>query len=193
MVDLIIGLTGPNASGKGEICKYLEKKNFQVLSLSDVIREEIRKNKKEITRENLIKFGNKLRKKYGKDILAKRILKMIKKSKVVIDSIRNPEEVNILRKVKNFYLIAVDAPEKMRFDRIKKRNRENDPKSFKKFIEFEKKENSNNAYSQRIRDTMKLCDYFIVNDRDLTTLFKKIDRILYLIKNGRKKEKTELG
>lgn len=36
----LIGLIGPNASGKGEVADYLKKKGYQVYSLSDVLREE---------------------------------------------------------------------------------------------------------------------------------------------------------
>ena len=40
---MLIGLTGRSASGKGEVAKYLEQKSFYYYSLSDVIRDEIRR------------------------------------------------------------------------------------------------------------------------------------------------------
>src|SRR5437867_11714994 len=39
---MLIGLTGRNAAGKGEVARYLAKKSFYYYSLSDVIRDEIR-------------------------------------------------------------------------------------------------------------------------------------------------------
>src|ERR1051325_1658768 len=108
---MLIGLTGRNASGKGEVAKYLEKKSFYYYSLSDVIRDEVRKRGQPLTRENLIDTGNELRKQNGPGILAHRILTKIEDDKnYVIDSIRNPSEVEALRNGKSFKLVHVDAP-----------------------------------------------------------------------------------
>ncbi len=75
---MIIGLTGRNASGKGEMADYLVKKGFKYFSLSDEIREEIKAEKLEVTRENLIQMGNKLRFQFGAGILAEKILSKLK-------------------------------------------------------------------------------------------------------------------
>src|SRR5215467_11864672 len=126
---MLIGLTGRNAAGKGEVAHYLQKKSFYYYSLSDVIREEIRSRRLEPTRELLITIGNELRQKYGADILAERILAKIEDDKhYIIDSIRNPAEVNAFRAAKNFKLIRVEAPPEVRFQRILSRHRESDPR-----------------------------------------------------------------
>src|SRR5215475_2982517 len=103
---MLIGLTGRNASGKGEVAKYLERKSFYYFSLSDVIRDEIRRRDKPMTREILIDTGNELRHQYGPAVLAQRILDKIESDKhYVIDSIRNPKEVEALRSTKSFKLV----------------------------------------------------------------------------------------
>src|SRR5215468_935904 len=105
---MLIGLTGRNASGKGEVAAYLVKKSFYYYSLSDVIREEIRRRGQPLTRENMIETGNELRYHFGPGILAKRILEKIEADKhYVIDSIRNPSEVETLRTAKDFKLLKV--------------------------------------------------------------------------------------
>jgi len=38
---MIIGLTGKNASGKGEIARFLQERGFTFMSLSDVLRDEL--------------------------------------------------------------------------------------------------------------------------------------------------------
>ena len=58
---MIIGLTGANASGKGEAAGYLKSKGFAYYSLSDILREEAKLRGIEPSRENLIKLGNELR------------------------------------------------------------------------------------------------------------------------------------
>src|SRR5213080_4383404 len=125
---MLIGLTGRNAAGKGEVARYLQKKSFYYYSLSDVIREEIRSRGLEPTRDLLITIGNELRQRHGSRILAERILARIEDDKhYVIDSIRNPSEVNAFRAAKHFRLIRVEAPLEVRFQRIVARRRESDP------------------------------------------------------------------
>ena len=67
---MIIGLTGKNAAGKGEIANYLKTKGFVYYSLSDVIREEATKRGLEHTRDNLIRLGTEMRETHGNSILA---------------------------------------------------------------------------------------------------------------------------
>jgi hypothetical protein len=55
---MLIGLTGRNAAGKGEVAKYLQTKSFYYYSLSDAIRDELRSRKLEVSRESLIQVGN---------------------------------------------------------------------------------------------------------------------------------------
>src|SRR5262245_22052440 len=125
---MLIGLTGKNAAGKGEVAQYLQRKSFYYYSLSDVIREEIRRRGEEPTRERLIIVGNELRQRHGANILAERILAKIEDDKhYIIDSIRNPAEVDAFRAAKHFKLIRIEAPAEIRFQRILSRKRENDP------------------------------------------------------------------
>ena len=108
---MLIGLTGRNAAGKGEVARYLQRKSFYYYSLSDAIREEIRARGEEPTRERLIIVGNELRQRYGSNILAERILAKIEDDKhYIIDSIRNPSEVETFRAAKHFKLIRIEAP-----------------------------------------------------------------------------------
>src|SRR5205823_874936 len=94
---MLIGLTGRNAAGKGEVARYLQKKSFYYYSLSDAIRDEIRSRGEEPTRDRLIIVGNELRQRYGANVLAERTLAKIEDDKhYVIDSIRNPAEVDAL-------------------------------------------------------------------------------------------------
>ena len=158
---MIIGLTGRNGSGKGEVAKFLQEAGFQFYSLSDIIREEIRKKGKKVTRERLIETGTGLREKEGPGVLAERTLaKLSSDRNYVVDSIRNPEEVRVLKRRSDFYLLKVTAPRSVRFRRTKARGRENDTKSLKDFIRLEEKEfRSHNPASQQLLKTEKLVDH----------------------------------
>src|SRR5262245_32339834 len=117
---MIIGLTGKNASGKGEVAVYLKERGFIFYSLSDVLRAELKKLGKGPTRDNLIWLGNKLRNEMGPSVLADKILDWIEDDRhYVIDSFRNPEEVIAFRRTKEFVLLYVEASAQTRFERIK--------------------------------------------------------------------------
>src|SRR5687768_12793857 len=112
---MIIGLTGRNASGKGEVAEYLKRRGFTFYSLSDVLREELKKRRKPVTRNNLIWLGNKLRDEQGPSVLADHILDRLQDDHhYVIDSFRNPEEVKAFRRTKDFLLVCVEASPKTR-------------------------------------------------------------------------------
>jgi dephospho-CoA kinase len=177
---MIIGLTGANASGKGEAGSYLKSKGFQYYSLSDTLREEARAKGVEPLRENLIKLGNELREKNGPSVLANLAIKKIedKNDYVVIDSIRNPFEIKALRKLNGFTLIGVDAPLEIRFERAVARNRPGDPETLEEFVEKEKKENTAASTNQQLEKCLKLADKIIINDSTIEELHKKIDLVI---------------
>jgi dCMP deaminase len=176
---MLIGLTGRNAAGKGEVARYLQKKSFYYYSLSDVIREEIRSRCLEPTRDSLITVGNELRQRHGPSILAERILAKIEDDKhYVIDSIRNPAEVDAFGAAKHFKLIRIEAPPEMRFQRILKRQRESDPRTFQEFVELENREAEGDDTSQNLVKVELMADHTLTNDATLEKLYPQIDELL---------------
>ena len=168
---MIIGLTGKNASGKGEVAKYLQKKGFIYYSLSDVIREEATKRGIEHSRDNLINLGNELRKKFDAGYLANEINNKImndkeifseRKNFFVVDSIRSPFEAKELMKNKDFILLGVRAPIELRFKRLLERNRLGDAKILEEFKKQEEKENLKSDTNQQLDETFKLADAIIL-------------------------------
>src|SRR3990167_6671555 len=180
---MIIGLTGKNASGKGEAANYLKSKGFVYYSLSDVIREEATKRGIGHSRDNLINLGNELRKKFGPDYLAKQInikikQQLKKKKNFVIDSIRSPHEAKELIKNKGFILVGVDAPIELRFKRLLERNRLGDAKTLEEFKSQEERENLKSDTNQQLDKTLGMADKVIVNDGTLEELKEKIYGLL---------------
>lgn len=177
----MIGLTGRNGSGKGEVASFLQEAGFEYHSLSDIIREIIRKRGKTVTRELLIQTGNRLRSAEGPGVLAEKTLARLKADRnYVIDSIRNPEEVHVLRKgLRGFSLLQIAAPQRLRFERIKKRGRENDPKTLPEFIRTEARElKSGNPHAQQLITTGKMANATLVNNGSLLELHEKVRGIL---------------
>jgi dCMP deaminase len=176
---MLIGLTGRNAAGKGEVARYLQTKSFYYYSLSDAIRDEIRSRGEEPTRDRLIIVGNELRQKYGSNVLAERILAKIEDDKhYIIDSIRNPAEVEAFRAAKHFKLIRVEAPPQVRFERILSRRRESDPSTYDEFIALENREAEGDDTSQNLVKVELMADDTLVNDGPITKLYPQIDTLL---------------
>ncbi|MBI4143775.1 AAA family ATPase [Candidatus Woesearchaeota archaeon] len=179
---MIIGLTGPYCCGKQVIVDYLkEKYGFQSYSHSDELRNMLREKGIEVTRDNLIVFANNLRREKGCGAISQIIIEKIKscwRVNYVVDSIRHPEEVSVLRKSPLFYLVAVDAPVQLRFERAKSRNRENDPQTMDAFLERDQKELFGKGENQRIRECMAMANELIINDGVIEELQKKVDLLV---------------
>ncbi len=183
---MIIGLTGTYAAGKGTVAECLIGKGFQYYSLSDELRLLLREKGIPPNRDNLTKAGNELRRKYGPSFLAELVIKRLRGAPSVasgvVDSIRNPREIAALRELKGFYLVAVDAPVDIRYERAKKRNSERDPKTFSQFLTQEKREMAGKDTDQQLAACIKLADFTVSNDGDYKNLYKGIERTLDSIK-----------
>lgn len=177
---MIIGLTGKNGAGKTAVSDYLRSRGFEYHSLSDEIREETRRRGLEISREVLIEVGNELRAKFGPGILAERILQSLEPDQnYVVDSIRNPSEVEVLKRREDFVLLAVEADQAVRFERSRARGRENAAQTLAQFVEEESRElQSDNPASQQLLATIQKADVVIVNNGTLPELHAKLDETL---------------
>ena len=185
---MVIGLTGPNASGKGEAALYLKSKGFIYHSLSDVLREEAKRSGVQPVRENLINLGNELRRKNGASFLAVRIIKGLTKTEDhIVDSIRNPSEIQALREIDDFVLIAIDAPIETRFKRSVKRKRPGDAGTLEGFIEKEGEENIDALENQQLKRCLNMADRLIINDSTIEGFHRRIDET---IKKGAHPEKA---
>ncbi|MBI2542137.1 AAA family ATPase [Candidatus Woesearchaeota archaeon] len=185
---MILGLTGKNAAGKGEIANHLKSKGFVYLSLSDALREEADRRKLDHSRDTLINLGNKLRKEFGNGILAKRINEKIRQEKAkghknfAIDSIRNPGEIEELRKNEGFLLVGVVTDEKIRFDRLLKRGRIGDATTFEDFKKQEDRENNNESSGQQLDKCLELADRHISSNGTIEEANKEFDEWMETIK-----------
>ena len=162
---MLIGLTGKNGAGKGEVAKYLTERSFAYLSLGDVVREELRSLRQALTREGLIRAGKELRAARGPGVLAERVLARLEAGRnTVIDSIRSPAEVEALRRRPDFVLLAIDAALETRFARVHARNRESDPRTLLEFQRLEAEENREEDSSQQVARAMELAEVLIENN-----------------------------
>lgn len=172
-----IGLTGPNAAGKGLAADFFVKKGFLYHSLSDAVREEAIRRGLTTSRKDLIVTGTRLREEFGLSVLASRTFEKLS-GKDIVDSFRHPEEVRFFReKAHFFFLLGIDAPQELRFERARKRSRGGDSTS--DFEEFRRKEEEENGMGagQQLGATLALADIVVVNDGGREGLAEKLEPI----------------
>ena len=181
--DMLIGLTGRNASGKSTIVDWFSKKGLKTASCSDSIRAWLAEKNIEPTRDALIEGGRELRRQGGAGILAEMLLEMLDGDNAVIDSIRTPGEVEALREREDFILVEVRASSDTRWERSQSRARAGDPLDRETFIKQEKAEAvAKDDAGQALNATAELADLVILNDgtedelsKDLEELFIKLE------------------
>lgn len=182
-MPLVLGITGPNAAGKGEVAAYLAERGFRLHSLSDVVREEAAALGLPPLREHLIRIGNEMRARGGPGILADRLLARIG-ARDVVDSIRNPAEVAVLRSLPGFVLVGVRAAAEVRFRRSLLRARPGDPGTLEEFRSREIQENRADPTGQQLDATFALADRVVDNDGDLEDLRRAVDRLIADLEGG---------
>ena len=180
---IIIGLTGPMAGGKGVVADYLKSKGFDHFSLSDRIRDELKKLGLPESRENLQEIADKMRVKYGPAVLAMKTWESATKQKVkfaVLETIRGQAEVDFLKSKPNFYLVGITAPRKIRFQLISQRNREGDSITWTEFVKRNKLDfkSGEGLNGRNIRYCLKNADVVFQNKRTIKDLEEKVERWL---------------
>lgn len=187
--NMIIAVTGPISSGKGKVAEIFRDKGFVHHSFSAEIRQVAKERGIEVNRKNLSRLGHDLKlESPHRSILGQRLLDKIEKDvaegkkRFVIEGIRDADEINLFRKHElenpemRFVLIGVDAPQRVRFERMKSRGRHGDPKTFDEFKEIDDHE-LKGGRGQEVEKCMKMADYLVQNTGSLDELKEKVEEI----------------
>ena len=178
---MLIGISGRPAAGKETITGFLRNKGFTYNETSKLLREELEKHGKEITRTSMQDIADGWREKHGAGGVMKKFLEVLDLNKNnIIDSLRNVGEAEFLKNnVNDFILIAVDAPRKLRFERTLSRGKESDPKTWEEFVKVDERDNfdSANPMGQQTGKLIEIADFVIVNDEDLNNAMVQIEKI----------------
>lgn len=184
---MIIGLTGPMASGKATIIGVLKKKGFQSVTMSDVIKIEADQAGIPHERSQIQDFANAIRAKEGAGAWAKRCLEKAKGEgwkDWVIDGFRNPAEIDGFRKDPSFVLIAIMLSETEIVKRILARKRDIDSKDSHEIIRELLRDwgKDEPPEGQQVGLCVRRADYFFDNSIPLekveTEFLKLYNRIL---------------
>jgi dephospho-CoA kinase len=178
---MIVGVTGFFAAGKDTVADYLvEDRRFRHISLSDLIRQTLRDEGREVNIPNLTETGTRIRRERGPGALAEMALEaMADGSDCVVTSIRHPAEVEALRRRGDFSMLFVDAPIALRYERSVSRAREGDAQSFEAFESAESAQmSSDDSNAQRLSACRDMADHVIDNDSTVEALRRAVDEAI---------------
>jgi dephospho-CoA kinase len=186
---MIVGITGPISSGKGKVMEFFRDLGFKHHSFSAEIRQVAKERGIEVNRPNLSKLGADLQKESPKlSVLGSRVIRKINEDRkkgvhnFVVDGIRDFQELYLFRlhemdnKDLRFILIGVDAPQELRYKRLRVRGRAGEPKTFEEFKKIDDKEWKGGG-GQEVGRCMKMADYIIQNDGTIEELQEKAKEI----------------
>ncbi|MFH2062791.1 MAG: AAA family ATPase [bacterium] len=174
----IIGFIGKQGSGKDTCTDYLcEKHGAKVLKFSTIMADCLIRLGLPVVRDNLIAFSKVTRAAFGQDLYAKAIAKDAANTAdlVAINGIRRSGDISALKNMPEFTLIAIDAPPKLRYERILNRRERADDKNltWEKFQAVEDDETEST-----IPEVMAQANITIDNSGTLNQLKSKIDEIV---------------
>lgn len=175
----IIAFAGMPFSGKSEAVQIAKDMKIPVVRMGDMVWKEVKRQGLEINDANVGRIANDMRKLHGKDIWAKRTIEKIislkNANKVVIDGIRNFEEIDFFKKMLNgsFTVIAVQVSDETRYKRAMNRGREDDSMDIELIKERDRREKG-----WGLDKVIASADIFISNEGNIKDFRNKVKEIL---------------
>ncbi len=175
----MIAVTGMPGSGKEELVKIAIEEGIDVVRMGDVVRAEVKSRGLVLSDNNIGRIATEEREKYGYGIWAERTIAMIKGGVVLIDGIRGDSELKVFKEAfgKDMEVICVQTSPKIRYERIKRRKREDATMTWEEFNKRDERE-----LGWGIDNAMALCNHTIVNEGTLEEYKKNVKNLLRALK-----------
>jgi len=177
MAGRVIVLCGPPGSGKGVVAECATARGLAVLSLGDVVRTEMAERGLPETPENVGQTALAMREEHGEvivvDRLMPRLAEAMESSDVLIDGMRQPEELERLREhIGDVTIVALSAPAQTRAEWLAERGRGEDGGG-EEFSVREERE-----WGWGLEHLMSQADAIILNEGSVEELGQRTDMIL---------------
>ncbi len=168
-------LIGEKLAGKELVGKYLAKQyKFIHYRSSQALVDILTRLGLPVTRENEVSLVGALRERFGGGVLAEALkVKLIHKKlwRVVIDGIRHPGELEVLKSMPGFLLVYVTAPLKLRYNRALQRGEKVGEMLFT-LDDFKREEKLPTEI--HIRTMARTAKVKLINDKTLSDLYKQV-------------------
>lgn len=166
---LIVGMPG---CGKGEFISIAKEYGYTPLVMGDVVREEAIKRGLDIKDSGNV--AKQLRDEEGAAAIAHLTLQKIgKEKKYIIDGVRGISEVEEFKKHFNTVLVAIHSSPRARFERLRRRGREDDPKTYEDFNARDRRE-----LGFGLENAIARADFMIINEGCIGTMQKNVRECL---------------
>jgi dephospho-CoA kinase len=163
---LVVGLTGMPGSGKSLVVDTARDLGYAIVTMGDLVREQTRLRGLEPTPQNVGKVMLELRVEDGNFVIAKKCIPKIEEQthhKVLVDGLRSQFEADIFKEhFQKFTVVAVHAPPQIRFHRLSRRGRSDDPKMWEVFHERDMRE-----LGVGLGTVIALSEKILVNDNSI--------------------------
>ena len=157
---VIVGMPG---SGKDVIVRVAKELGFNHIRMGDVVRAYAKDAGKAPDDVSVGGFATEERGRFGDGVWAVRTLERLPSGNVIIDGSRSMAEINHFKSACELLeVIAIEAPDEMRFKRLSKRKRSDDPNSHDDFVKRDQREES-----WGIRGALASADITLVNNKTL--------------------------
>ncbi|MFO7722071.1 MAG: AAA family ATPase [Bacteroidales bacterium] len=175
----VVGITGTIGAGKGTIVEYLmTQKGFTHYSVRGYLIREITQRGLPLNRDSMVQVANELRAKHSPAFIVEELYReaIAVGKDCVIESIRTPGEVDALRRVPGFMLLAVDAEPEIRYSRIFSRGSETDQIDYRTFLANEAREmNSKDPNHQNLHQCIRMADVVMLNNGTMKELYDQVE------------------
>lgn len=168
----VMGISGLPGSGKSIVSDIAIEKGAVIVSMGDIVREEAKKRG-----ESSKETAKNLRAEHGEYIVSELTVKKIKQLQdegmektIIVEGIRSPPEVDMFKEnFDDFIILSVFANPDIRFERLKKRMREDDSQDYEGF-----KKRDTTELSFGIGTVISLSDKLIINESDIESFANEI-------------------
>jgi len=178
----LICLTGMPGAGKTVVADLAKELGLKVYSMGDVVRDEVLKEKGALSWEDVKKAMFEIREREGPRAIARRVLRVMMRDDwdvAVVEGVRSLEEVEEFKSVGEVTVLAIHSSPMDRYERLRRRAREGDPKSFEEMRERDLKE-----LSLGLGSVIALADHVIVNDGTLECFKERAKELLLRLARG---------
>jgi dephospho-CoA kinase len=160
---IVVGLAGMPGAGKSLVVETAREEGYAVVVMGDVVREETQKRGLDPNPKNIGKVMLELREKCGNSIIAEKCIPRIEQQesgKVIVDGLRSLSEVDAFKAhFSRFSLVAVHASPEIRFNRVSRRRRSDDPDGWDVFHERDMRE-----LGVGLGNAITMAEHLIINE-----------------------------
>ncbi len=163
------------AAGKEEFQKVAAQEGYVIVRMGDVVREEARRRGLPITDAAVGAMAHDERERHGVAVWAERTIPHVRAERVCIDGLRSAAELATFRAAFGHGLVvfAVVAEPRTRWERVQRRQREDDARTWEEFLRRDARERG-----WGLEDVIEAADVTIINESTLDHFYADVRRAL---------------